>query len=274
MKNKYTFLAVSLLGVFILAGCDQLPFFKKTGDDKVITKGIENFEVCKDKSCVSGETALNDIYPRMTSINNVGIYPNVGLFSLVKSIRYNDGKDLYAIFLTQLNPVSQGEISTCHACGAILGVAVYQYHNGWKLFARSNTVAELGSWGSIPGSGSWGVQFFSGGPENFIMGLEDGYLAQGYSVGGLQLIGVSPNGVNQFQSPMRYLGSIATSASDCGTGNEKGNDWEGKVSMDWQRYPPSVTVKKDYKKNCTKEIDHSKSSSVTYVFDGKAYKEK
>jgi len=251
---------------------------KEQGDKDALSSkaGIEvkspqNFDVCLEKTCINELTPLMDLYAGngVDSIGSFGVMPGFGAFSIVKSIKYNDGKDWYAIFITQANIFQGGGLSTCHACGAVLGVAIYQKHNQWKLFAKSNKLKTMGSYGRVLGYPvADAVEISSGGAEKFIIALKSTDSGMGYSSGSLALIGVSPVGVNQYDSPIRYLGDLTTFNSDCGTSAPQGDDWVGTWNYDWSESPPIINFTKKFRKNCTDEVIKDSQLSTRYKYDG------
>jgi len=269
MKSLLTLFTLTIF----LAGCGKTEVPSSVNAaDKILVKSEQNFDVCDGQSCLSASTALRDLYSSNDMPGNFGLIPSVGIFTIVNSVKYLDGKDTYAIFFTQLNRFSQGTIDTCHACGALLGVAVYQKHNDWKLFAKVNNLVDMGSWGKVFGyQDEKSLSIHSGGPEKFVIAINGGFMAQGYTKGWVDLIGISPNGTNQYLPPIRYLGSIGTSSSDCGTGNERGDDWRGVPTFDWRENPPLVAVNKVFRKGCADEVVEGSKVTLKYKFDGKAY---
>jgi len=268
-------LALMIVFVSMLAACGKGDGGNSAMASKssLEVKSPQDFEVCVDKTCISEFTPLTELYAGngVDSIGSFGVMPGLGAFSIVKSIKYNDGKDWYAIFITQANIFQGGGLSTCHACGAVLGIAIYQKHNQWKLFAKSNRLKTIGSYGRILGYPvADAVEISSGGAEKFIIALKSSDGGMGYTSGLLTLIGVSPVGVNQYESPIRYLGSITTSNSDCGTSAPQGDDWVGSWTYDWSESPPNINLTKKFRKNCTDEVIKDSQLTIRYKYDGMA----
>ena len=147
-------------------------------------KQITNFEICQNNSntCITDDTVLRDLYPKQNIqiIHNIGMIENKILVSIIGSVKFNDGKDTYAIFLSQSNQIDgkQG-IPTCHACGANLGIAIYQFHNKWKLFGIVNNIEEMGSFGYISVDKSL-LNIYSSKSERFFITLNSSSMHQGY----------------------------------------------------------------------------------------------
>ena len=253
--NKKITQVIFIIGLIVLlSGCDKnLPLSNKENIAKNIQINSKaKFDICSDKACVNDSTVLGDLYPfkGVKFIGSIGIIPNFGMFSIVKSIKYFDGKDEYAIFITQLNPFDdKGEIATCHVCSVNMGIAVYQKHNDWKLFTKSIKLATIGEWGMLLGYESENaISIISGGVERFVIRMNSSSMGQGYASTYMNLVGISPKGVNQYSHPsITYLGSIETSESSSGSISPTGNDWIGDVSFEWDAYPaPIIRLNKKY----------------------------
>lgn len=253
--NKKITQVIFIIGLTVLlSGCDKNP---PSSNKENITKNIQinsqaKFDICSDKACVNDSTVLRDLYPfkGVEFIGSIGIIPNAGMFSVVKSIKYSDGKDEYAIYITQLNVFdNKGQIGSCHVCSVNMGIAIYQKHNDWKLFAKSTNLATIGEWGMLLGYESENaVSIISGGIERFVIRMNSSSMGQGYESTYMHLVGISPKGVNQFSHPsITYLGSIETSESSGGSMSPTGNDWIGDVSFEWDAYPaPIIRLTKKY----------------------------
>jgi len=111
----------------------------------------DNLGVCEHTSstspCVYAGDVLKDFRKTQAfaNIDNVELTKAGEMVAVIASIRYQDNKDLYALFFTQANTPE----NACHACQPRIGVDVYQFHNTWKPFAKNAAVANIGSWGKL-----------------------------------------------------------------------------------------------------------------------------
>ncbi len=214
---------------------------RKVGGDKFLQfHSYESLNICtlEGTSCVSAESALKDAYPefRNLSIDNFVIAGDDRIARVKYGLRYVDGKDVYAIFIVQVNPYNiKTGIESCHACAPELGLIVYQYHNRWKLFGLNKRVGNFGSFGSFNLTKS-DVRVVRVSVENFLVTLESTYMAQGY--GGVVTNIFKISGVDSYNHKsggnIEFIGSLETGESSCGALGQRGEVWRGLLSYDFK----------------------------------------
>ncbi|MDR3448160.1 MAG: hypothetical protein P4M15_00140 [Alphaproteobacteria bacterium] len=270
-KSKLLF---SFLCCILCASCEK---HESESLSKNLTVKKADFTICAPdqavdkKECISSSEILSDIYKLSELTNGVGVTEQ-GIVSVTHAIQYKDKTDLYAIFLTQLNEFQNGAASDCHACGAALGIVVYQSHNGWKLFAAAPVVVkDLGSWGR---TFNGDVDIRSTGPEELYVMLKNGYMAQGYESEEMNFISIHGNSDAYEKSNIQYMGGLEIGSDNCGGNDGEGTSWEG-VNIRIQK--PNAKLLISYDKNqiaCGDNNDRKiiSSAPVTYVYDWAAKK--
>ena len=225
-------------------------------------------------SCVSPGDAMSALYNSdgYEALDNVAVIANIGIVSTVAAARYSDVKDSYAIFITQLNRFNKGTIDTCHACSPVAGVVIYQYRNGWKLFAKNSAIGELGRWGRAMGHSSpvKDLKVIPGRAEDFLIALNGSYGNQGHENRFVNIIHVSPSALSNYAPSIRYIGSIYTGQSSCGTGQAGSSYWDGDVSYSWNSSPPIATVVKR-ERDCDSQAFIRATESTAYQYNGREY---
>ncbi len=270
---SHSWIAITLL---LLAGCNKQSDLPSHANNTTQVRLVNSMDICKykDKDCVLPSQVFSDIYGSQAGINSIGNYsviPQQAALSIFSTIKFDDGNDSYGIFLTQANTLTNEGVENCHTCAPLLGIGVYQYHNRWKLFSKDFKVAKIGSWGSILGYAKdpSDVNVVPIGNEKFLITLKTTDGGQGYYSDYLSIIQVNPVGVNQYSSqPIEFLGTIETATSDCGSRISKGEDWISTVSINATEDHPSVTVTKNFRKNCTSEIVPGNQIVLNYKYNG------
>ena len=258
----------------LLASCsksDPMPDHRNSGSEQEIHV-LKTLKVCIKSDCVDSERALTDVYKvkDLSVMGNIAVVPYRAIISTLAAIKHDDGKDQYAIFLTQVNSLIDGVPETCHACSPLLGAAIYQFHNQWKPYAVNLELGKLGSWGRVISYSEQAtdIEIVPIGTEHFLITIKNRDGGQGYTSDYLSVIEVKPSGINQYENPIRYLGSIETAASDCGSGVTKGDDWISGIRFNTNAIPITVTLTKKFKKGCTDEIVSGNPVIITYKYDG------
>jgi hypothetical protein len=260
----------ALLLCILVSACDRgTPATKLTvkPPEQVVVTTNSNLDVCEHTTgtCVFASQALRDLATTeaLTEVNNLQLTKGGDLVAVIASIRYLDNKDLYAIFFTQ----TTGLNGTCHACAPHIGVAVYQFHNSWKLFAKNPAVKDIGSWGKIS-DGSPVFNVLPESTENFLITIMEDYGNQG-TQRNMHFIDVGVVDVNP-NATISYLDAIVVSTEDC-SGHGQGEDWTSDLQIHSQVYPPKVTqVRKYHKQNCSDDKTIAYQKTLNYDFqDGK-----
>jgi hypothetical protein len=217
---------------------------KQAESKNLSIKSLQTFGICAKKDsdprnrgdCITEYQVLEDLYRGKSfgSLRHFGLIGQSTFVTVINSIKFLDGKDTYAIFFAQKNEIDKDQgLTSCRACSATLGIAVYQHHNKWKLFAANNAVVKTGEWGKIE-IDKENLKVFSLGTEKFMIFLESSSIAQGYETAMTDIIGVNTSSGYQFTSDgraeVRYLGSIETASSDCGA-KEQGGFWVSKLAL-------------------------------------------
>ena len=238
MKNLISILFSILSLYFIQFNC-----YAETAINSASSKNLTNhnkidFKLCDNSSkhCVNEYTVLRDIYnnEKIEIINNIGLMSNKKVVQIIYSAKFYDGKDLYAIFLTQSNEISPTQgIATCRACRSMLGLAIYQYHNKWKIFASESNLHEGGSSGRIGIEGN--IKIYPYRTESFLITYDENHMAQGYGGTTTNIISVNTDIFDSLLSSSSvvkavYQGFITTEESECGAKND-GMYWKGKLEF-------------------------------------------
>lgn len=244
---------------------------------------VTDFTICEvvdgKTSCIYPSSALHDLYNKngdyIDTVSNFMAIPHVGIGSIVRAVKFSDGKDIYAFFFTQLNEFDEsGKIASCHACSPLLGIMAYQFHNEWKPFLNKPIVGNYGAWGRI---GFQSVDKFeplniySLAPEKFLITVLGGDGGQGYNDTFIQLIMVG-NGMSN--KDVRSLGFITTGKTNCSGNASDWHDWRGEVSYAFEsgNEYPLIKVKKVYQETC-KDVELKIPSEVyEYKYDWKKNK--
>ena len=268
MTTRKTLFSILLIPVF-LSACKPSgpPTLSKTtmnSPDPLTVRTATNFDVCEPTSqtCVDAGQALTDLATaeELTKIDNLELTKTGDLIAVIASIRYVDNKDLYAIFLTQATPPN----STCHACAPHIGVAVYQFHNSWKLFAKNSTVKDIGSWGKIS-DGTPVLNVLPVSTENFLITITDEYNNQG-TMRNMHFIDVGTVDAT-LNRRVNYLDSVVVSTQDC-SGTSPGEDWTSDLQVNSHVYPPKITqIRKYYSKICSDDKTVAYQKTVNYEFE-------
>jgi len=271
VRSRLPLMERIIVGILLIAVSGALGACKKIETPKpvqvshVSIETLSSFDVCNGDDCVYKSEALRDLYQVQDTSANIAILPNLAIVSIIGSIKYSDVSDLYAVFIAQALQIQEGKISTCHACTPILGLVIYQYHNGWKLFARNATVKYFGAWGTIS-LATKDIELVSRGTEKFIISLKSSSGGQGFTTETVDLISVDPN--NKLVSPpIRPIGLVVTAEEDCHNSAGQGEDWTGDVKYDLSTDPPIIGVIKKYRKNCTNEFVPTHRETLSYQYD-------
>ncbi len=259
----------------ILCACqkqDQItPPVRPSVDVKVKYQNSMDIRRENNSNCIFPFEALGDIYQlkgQASIIDDIAMVQTQGLAKIVSSIKYNDGRDLYAIFLTEIFGVDSDGFSSCHACGTKLGIAVYQYHNEWRLLSRNpDIVDKFGSYGIANLNGNDNkINIIPIGVENFLITLTESDGGQGYENSSQKIIEVNSNKFNT-NHPLSIsdMGSIDTGGSDCGS-SQPSEKWTGDIKYDKNSVSPVITVTKNYV-NCAGDKINNKPV-VIYKADG------
>ncbi|MCB9231375.1 MAG: hypothetical protein H6581_06925 [Bacteroidia bacterium] len=76
---------------------------------------------------------------------------------------------------------------SCHACAPILGLVQFGEIGGdWFVEALQKNLGTVGAWGELPPS-----EFVKIGPESYAVLFNYGYTSQGFTEGGIRLLGLS-----------------------------------------------------------------------------------
>lgn len=246
-------------------------------DNAISFKSINSLEICHGevKQCVSEFNALMDLFPKQNIgiIGNYGLVKEKSLIHVVYSAKVNDGKDYYAIFFTQTNEIQGAQgLGTCNACGAKLGVVIYQFHNKWKLFGSESNIEETGANGKIQIEDR-SFSFYPQGPERFMLTYDDYGQAQGFEVTSRHLILVNSSALSNIstsgKADIKYFGFFPVKESSCNA-TEDGEFWIGSVSFEKNSlFVPSVRMQKTTSSCQTKKVVRRES-----VFLSKAGSEK
>ena len=258
----------------LLASCsknDPISDHINTGSEPDVHV-LKTLKVCVKSDCVDADRALTDMYKikDLSTMGNIAVVPHQAIVSTFAAIKHDDGKDQYAIFLTQVNSLIDGVPETCHACSPFLGAAIYQFHNQWKPYAVNLELGKFGSWGRVISYSEQAsdIGIVPIGTEHFLITIKSQDGGQGYTSDFLSVIEVNPSGINQYENQIRYLGTIETAASDCGSGVTKGDDWISDIRFNINTVPTSITLTKKFKKSCTGEIVSDNPIVITYKYDG------
>jgi hypothetical protein len=240
---------------------------------------ISNFEICQNDrdSCVDEHTALRDLYKNQSIeiINNFGMIEDKTLVSIIGSLKFSDGKDLYAIFFSQSNKIEPKQgLSTCHACGANFGMAIYQFHNKWKLFGVNNNIDELGSFGFIPIDKS-NLQIFPASPERFYITLSLSFMAQGYIEEKTIFFEVNSDALYPIKSDnlvkIISKGFISTGESSCNA-KADGEEWTSRFNFkNIKSAQPTIKLVKYYNKCGIKKTFRTQELNYVYNHSKKGF---
>jgi len=240
MQNKFLIAAILLFSCLLLdatshAREDDLTINKKRS---TVVKKIESLQICINgsKDCINERRVISDFFNKeyITMINNYGVIGNDTLIGLNNSVKYYDGKDYYAIFILQTNKLDANGIQDCHACAPNIGIAIYQFHNNWKLFAVKNNITDLGSFGTLM-IDSGNFKIIPVAEEKFLISIGYGFMNQGYSEQSEVIFAVNYQyrfGESPIDNtvPIKYLGYIPTGGSQCGA-REDGEEWSAELSF-------------------------------------------
>lgn len=251
--------------------------------DNLKLVGLNSLKICakSNKDCIYDYQVLRDLYSdeSISAVSNYGIVKNNVLVTLINSVKYDDGKDLYAIFLAQSTKFDGQGLSSCHACPPTLGIVVYQFHNKWKLFSSNNNVTGFGSFGKI----SISQKEFSVLPmasEKFIILLKSTDGGQGYETTTTSIIKVNTDSLYDINSKntvkMRQVGYITSGASNCGAGADgDGEEWTSKIlfnKMSNSRLP-SIKIIKSFNKCGSKLLLKKETVVLNYDWSKEKYSE-
>lgn len=227
---------------------------KQVQSNGVTFNKINSLQICQsnEKNCVYEFHVLHDLFPKqnITVINNYGMIGDKSLTHIIYSAKFSDGKDLYAIFITQTNEVdgSQG-LSTCNACGAKLGMVIYQYHNKWKLFAAQDNLVEGGGNGKIEIVNNT-FSVYSLAAEKIMITYDTYGQAQGYENTSKHIITVNLDLYSSIttssKSNIKYYGNLTIKESSCNAKSD-GEYWNGLVKFENVNFSvPTIKMEKVY----------------------------
>jgi len=233
MKNKIFKLIIFIFAIQLANASDLL--YPIRGNSMNFNK-INSLKICEnnEKNCVSEHQALFDLFPKqsITVVANYGMIANKSLSHVIYSAKINDGKDLYAVFLLQTNEINENQgLSNCNACGAKLGIVVYQYHNKWKLFGAEPNLKDDGSNGKIEIVNN-SFTAYSLGAEKLMLTYDTYGQAQGYENTSKSIIAINLDLWSSIstssKSNIKYVGYITTKESSCNA-KKDGEYWNGVV---------------------------------------------
>jgi hypothetical protein len=221
---------------FLQFNCHAEAVISSASSKNLTNHNKVDFKICDNsgKHCIYEFTVLRDIYKNEKTeiINNIGLMSNKKVVQIIYSAKFYDGKDSYAIFLTQSNEISPTQgIATCRACRSMLGLAIYQYHNKWKIFVSEGNLHEGGSSGQIGIEGN--IKIYPNKTESFLITYDQNHMSQGYGGTTTNIIAVNTDIFDSILSSSSvvkavYQGSITTEESECGAKND-GIYWKGKL---------------------------------------------
>lgn len=236
--------------LFLTANCyakdDDLATNKKR---HIVVKKIESLQICIDgsKNCINERRVISDLFKKkyVTMINNYGMIGSDLLIGINNSVKYYDGKDYYAIFILHSNKLDANGIQDCHACAPNIGIAIYQFHNNWKLFAVNNNITDLGSFGTLM-IDSENFKIIPIADEKFLITIGYGYMNQGYSEQSEVIFAVNyqysfGDSKTDNTVPIKYLGYIPTGGSQCGA-RKDGEEWSAELSFNTTQKNGALTA--------------------------------
>lgn len=236
-KNSFKILLVMILYFSVGAAysSDSLP--KQLHSSSTTFNKINSLKICVSKACIYEFNALRDLYPKqkIEIIDNYGMIENKKLIHIIYSAKFKDDKDLYAIFIAQENEINgeQG-ISTCNACGARLGIVIYQYHNKWKLFGANDNLTIDGAMGKIKILDN-SISIYSQAAEKFIITYDDYGQSQGYESTNRNIIvvneGLHHSISTDVKANIKYYGYFTIAESSCNA-KKDGEYWSGLISLE------------------------------------------
>lgn len=227
-----------LLGALFLQLQANASEISRAQEKGLLTIFENDFQLCVKarESCISGDVALQDLYgvQNITTLTSIGLVGNKYVAQVKAAIRFQGGKDLYAIFIVQKNEISERSgVEKCRACLIKLGMVIYQYNNKWKLFAANSELAATGEWGEL-GMIHKTLKIYPLASERFVIMFNEASIAQGYETTITNVFQVNTNSLDRMstaaQVDINFLGSIVTAESSCGA-RADGESWTSDLIM-------------------------------------------
>ena len=240
----------SIMCLALYASSESASVSGKLKNIPVVFNKIKSLEVCHELLCVSESAVLGDLFPKqnISIIDNYGISKDKSLIHVIYSAKFSVGKDLYGFFITQANAISSQQVlENCHACGATLGVAIYQFHNKWKLFGAQPNLGEAGANGKISIEDK-SFSIYPMGTERFMITYDTYDQGQGFEVTSRNLIfvnsdllsSITTNGKNE----INYYGFFPVRESSCNA-RDDGDFWNGLVTFEnTEAFIPRIIMQK------------------------------
>ena len=251
----------------------------------------QNFSICElsttemSKDCVSAYTAFNDLFggENISPDDSYTIIPNVGVASVIKALKFNDGLNTYAFYFIKLNLFDEmNRITFCKTCQPLLGFVGYKYEHRWTPWMMNNNIGSYGSQGNINLSqlknGEQALELKLISPENFLLSIA----GEREDVPGVRFgyTDIFILGNRRFGKPIEYLGDIDTSYANCSRSLTDQQDWSGKITYEFKANTdiPLVHVTKIMKQTCsdenlsTKKISTNAIQVIDYEYDWKISK--
>jgi hypothetical protein len=178
----------------------------------------------------------------------------------------NEADDAHVVFTKTQTLEDNGDINTCHACGAEIGAVTYKKVNDeWQIISKQQ-IGDIGSYGDAPEITQ--AEIFPISPNKFAFLISDGFSQMGYETTG-KYVFLFNNGKWQ------HLGFVQTGESN-GASSQCADEHkclssEGKVSVitGEKEYPDLLVTKTGTEQDDKGNIIHAKNAN--YVFNGKEY---
>lgn len=245
IKLNLRIIFILILGVVLaisVASCKRRPLAVNPSEATLLgdltVRDLDSFAICKDmeKYCVRESVVIRDVFKnqRFSHIkNNLVIVNGKKLAQIIQSARFSDADNLYAVYFLQVNDLDgSGEISDCHACGANLAIAIYQFHNKWKLFDVEH-LSDFGAYGEIAiDKGS--LRIYKESAARYLITFEDTGGNQGYFYTSRHIIAINTDvrkdlPTTHHQPSIKYIGAVTTGYTECGA-KDAGEEWVGEIS--------------------------------------------
>jgi hypothetical protein len=263
MINAYQLLQIAILTLFLTA-CEK-PEKPNQGAGLALVKiiqdfGVGEFTICEgaDEVCIEPSLALNDLYNKdgsyINTTSNLAAFAGSGIGSIMRAVKFNDGKYIYAFFFARLNELDDlGKIASCHACSPSIGIVAYQFNNHqWAPFINAPVIGGYGTWKSLEThlkDQYEPLKIYSILPEKFLITVSGSYDSQSHKIDFMELIMI---GNRWSKKAVHPLGSIITGKTNCSGNPSDWRDWSGDVSytLEPDNEYPVVTINRVYKETC------------------------
>ena len=191
----------------------------------------KTFTICKNKkdNCIRESSVLNDLYPKtnISVVSNFGMIDNKYLTRISNGIKFNDGSDLYALFIVQSNNIDAQGLPTCHGCAPMIGISMYQFHNKWKLFAANKELTSIGSYGNLELNDKE-IELFKISSEKFLLTIKSNSMGQGYESSAVSLFLINSDFLSSIETTstveIKYVGFYKSALSECNA-KKDGSTW-------------------------------------------------